>query len=172
MLPDTPTVEQLSQVMIHATAPAFILGALASFISLIIGRMNGIIERSRMIGAIPDTDTHRRHLKEDLPRLRRRSYLLHRAIHFAVGSAIVTTLLICLAFATAYLRLAARDRRRAAVRRRAGAVRHLAGLSRPRGLDRPDRVRPYRVRNNVDLSGWPVANRGSREAASKDARPR
>jgi hypothetical protein len=102
MITSTPTVEQLSQVMIHATAPAFILGALASFIALIITRMNGIIERSRMIGAIPDTDTHRRHLKQDLPRLRRRSYLLHRAVHFAVGSAIVTTLLICLAFATAF----------------------------------------------------------------------
>ncbi|MDF2999031.1 MAG: hypothetical protein K0R27_4668 [Xanthobacteraceae bacterium] len=102
MITETPTTEHLAQVMIHATAPAFILGALASFIALIIGRMNGIIERSRMIGAIRETDAARLHLKEDLPRLRRRSYLLHRAIHLSVASAIVTTLLICLAFATAF----------------------------------------------------------------------
>jgi hypothetical protein len=102
MLADTPTVAELSQVMIHATAPAFILGALASFISLVIGRMNGIIERSRMIGAIPDADERRRHLKQDLPRLRRRSVLLHQSIRYAVASAIVTILLICLAFAMAF----------------------------------------------------------------------
>lgn len=102
MLVETPTVAELSQVMIHATAPAFILGALASFISVIIGRMNGIMERSRMIGAIPEADTRRQHLKADLPRLRRRSALLHRAVLYAVASAIVTIMLICLAFAMAF----------------------------------------------------------------------
>jgi hypothetical protein len=102
MFDTQPTITQLSEVMVTATAPAFILGAIASFISLIIGRMNGIIERSRMISAIPVDSGDRAHLKADLPRLRKRSALLHKAIRFAVASAIVTIVLICLAFFTAF----------------------------------------------------------------------
>lgn len=54
MLSDAaPTIAQLSQAMVQATAPAFILGAQASFISLTFSRMNAIIDRSRSIHAIP-----------------------------------------------------------------------------------------------------------------------
>jgi hypothetical protein len=35
MYPDTPSVSQLSQVISQAAAPAFLLGALAAFISLV-----------------------------------------------------------------------------------------------------------------------------------------
>ena len=103
MLDSVLTLSHLSQVMVHATAPAFMLGALASFISLIIGRMNGVVERSRMIGQIKDDDVERQVLKSDLPRLKNRSRLLQRSIHFAVASSIATIVLIVLAFVFAFL---------------------------------------------------------------------
>jgi hypothetical protein len=34
-----PDTGQLSQVMVQATAPAFILGAVAGFVSILLGRM-------------------------------------------------------------------------------------------------------------------------------------
>ena len=38
-----PDTGQLSQVMVQATAPAFILGAVAGFISILLGRMTSVI---------------------------------------------------------------------------------------------------------------------------------
>jgi hypothetical protein len=38
----TPTSTQLSQVIAQVTAPAFLLGAVAAFISVLISRMNRI----------------------------------------------------------------------------------------------------------------------------------
>src|SRR5215831_14655778 len=43
---DTPSAIQLSQVIAQVTAPSFLLGAVAAFISLLIARMNRIIDRS------------------------------------------------------------------------------------------------------------------------------
>ena len=40
MYPDTPSVSQLSQVISQAAAPAFLLGALAAFIAVLISRLN------------------------------------------------------------------------------------------------------------------------------------
>jgi hypothetical protein len=47
VLPATPSVSELSQVITQAIAPAFLLGALAAFISLLILRMNRVIDRSQ-----------------------------------------------------------------------------------------------------------------------------
>lgn len=47
MLPETPSVTQLSQVIAQVTAPAFLLGAVAAFISVLISRMNRVIDRSQ-----------------------------------------------------------------------------------------------------------------------------
>lgn len=98
---DVSTAEQISKVLIHATAPAFLLSAVASFIALLISRMNGIMDRIRTINAIQSTDTTRLHLKADLPRLKLRAKLLHRSIYFATASAILTTVLIAASFVVA-----------------------------------------------------------------------
>lgn len=97
--------EQLSQVISHATAPSFLLGAVAGFVSVLIGRMNQVLERIRSINDIADTDLDRRQLKADLPRLAQRAALLNRAIFLAVSSAIAATLLVIIAFASAMLGL-------------------------------------------------------------------
>ena len=41
------------------TAPSFLLGAVAAFISVLIARMNRIIDRSQALNAISDDDVSR-----------------------------------------------------------------------------------------------------------------
>ena len=67
MITDTPSVSQLSQVISQAVAPAFILGALAAFISVLIGRLNRVVDRSQALNAIGGDDPARVRLKADLP---------------------------------------------------------------------------------------------------------
>lgn len=98
-------MEQLSQVIAQATAPSFLLGAVSGFVAVLIGRMNEVVARIRTVNAIGEDDRLRSHLKTDLPRLVRRAALLNRAIFLAVCSAIATTLLVILAFASAMLGL-------------------------------------------------------------------
>ena len=102
MITETPTVSQLSQVISQAVAPAFILGALAAFISVLILRMNRVVDRSQALNAIGGDDPARVHLKTDLPRMKRRAMLLNNAILFASISAIFATLLVLVAFVSAF----------------------------------------------------------------------
>jgi hypothetical protein len=69
MLPDTLTVSQLSHVIVQAAAPAFLLGALAAFIAVLINRLNRIIDRTIFLNAIADDDAAKSRLKVDIPRL-------------------------------------------------------------------------------------------------------
>ena len=103
---DTPTVTQLSQVITQVTAPAFLLGAVASFTSVLIARMNRIIDRSQTLNAIGDDDVSRAHLKLDIPRLKRRAVLLNKSILFATFAAITTSVLVVIAFVCAYFNIA------------------------------------------------------------------
>lgn|SRR5262249_53676016 len=106
MIAETPSVTQLSQVITQVAAPAFLLGAVAAFTSLLISRMNRIIDRSQALNAIADDETSRAHLKMDIPRLKRRAVLLNNAVIFATMSAITTSLLVIVAFVSAYLNIA------------------------------------------------------------------
>jgi hypothetical protein len=105
MLPENPSVEQLSQVIVQVTAPAFLLGAVAAFISVLISRMNRIIDRTQELNCISDEDHARAHLKKDIPRLKRRVQLLNKAVLFATTTAIVTCLLVIVAFISAFFEL-------------------------------------------------------------------
>jgi len=96
-------LDQLSKVISHVLAPAFLIGAVAGFVAVLVGRMNGIIDRIRMVNGIAAADEARGHLKSDLPRLKRRAKLMNDAIYLAVGSALCTTVLVILAFVTAFL---------------------------------------------------------------------
>ena len=83
MMPlDAVPPDQLSQVIAHATAPSFLLGAVSGFVAVLMGRMNGIIDRIRTVNAIPEDDQARAYLKADLPRLKRRA---KRHLHHAPG---------------------------------------------------------------------------------------
>jgi O-antigen ligase len=102
---DTPSATQLSQVISQVTAPSFLLGAVAAFVSVLIGRMNRIIDRLQALNAISDDDSSKAHLKTDVPHLRRRAALLNKAIVFSTISAIVTSLLVIVAFIAAFFQL-------------------------------------------------------------------
>ncbi len=104
-LPDTPNVEQLSQVIVQVTAPSFLLGAVAAFISLLISRINRVIDKIQALNSIPDQDGVKVGFKKEIPRLKRRARLLNGAILFAGISAILTCLLVIVAFVSAYFQL-------------------------------------------------------------------
>jgi hypothetical protein len=105
-LPDTPTAAQLSQVISQVTAPAFLLGAVAAFVSVLISRMNRIIDRSQALNAIADDDKVKAPLKSDVPRLKARAALLNKAILYSTISAIITSVLVIVAFVSAYFNIA------------------------------------------------------------------
>jgi len=100
-----PDASQLSQVMSQAAGPAFVLGAVAAFIAVLLSRMTAVIERIRSLNEIADEDTARARLKSDIPRLRQRANLLNRATHLALLSGICTSLLLVVGFVSAFFRL-------------------------------------------------------------------
>jgi hypothetical protein len=106
MLLETPSVEQLSRIIGGVAAPAFLLGAVAGFISVLISRMNRVIDRLRFLHGIPYGDQARSYLKADIPRLKRRAALLDKSVFHATMSAIITAALIIVAFVSAMLHLA------------------------------------------------------------------
>jgi hypothetical protein len=102
MLSDTLTINQLSLVISQAAAPAFLLGAVASFLSVLVSHMSRIIDRSRAINLTPDSDPGKVGLNATLPQLKLRAELVNRAIYWAVASGISTCLLMIVAFGSAY----------------------------------------------------------------------
>lgn len=96
-------VNELSRVISQATAPAFLLGAVAAFVSVLIGRLNRIVDRCSALEAIEDSDPAKGRLKESIPGLRRRAMLISRAIQYAIVSGIFTTLLVIVAFVSTAL---------------------------------------------------------------------
>lgn len=102
---EVPDTVQLAQVMTQATAPAFALGAVAGFTSILLGRMTSILDRIRNLNEISDDNASRAHLRSDLPRLRKRLKLLNSATRLALASAVLTCLLLFVAFLSAFMRL-------------------------------------------------------------------
>jgi hypothetical protein len=87
------SIEHFSDVVSHVVAPAFLLGAVASFISIQIARMDKVVDRIRNING-----TGHKTLNDDLPRLRRRIQLLHQSLILSVSSGIAAGVLIVTAF--------------------------------------------------------------------------
>ena len=73
LLPATPSIDQFGRIMANVAAPAFLLGAVAAFISVVVSRINRVIDRSQFIHGIAEGDPSRSFLKDDLPRLGRRA---------------------------------------------------------------------------------------------------
>jgi hypothetical protein len=103
MLNSVITIDRLSEVITHSTAPSFLLGAVAAFLALMLSRMNTVITRLRQINAIEDSDKAHSRLKADLPRLERRVRLLHRAIFSGLLAAISGTVLVIASFLFAFI---------------------------------------------------------------------
>lgn len=102
MLPEAPTVSQLAHVISQSAAPAFLLGALAAFIAILIARQNRVVDRTIVLNAISDDDPVKYRLKADLPRMMRRTVMLNRAIFWAAISSIIITVMVIVGFASAF----------------------------------------------------------------------
>jgi hypothetical protein len=95
--------DQLSQIISQATAPAFLLGAVAGFLAVLVGRLNRILDRGADLLSIDDHDSKRLQSKKEIPFLMRRPKLTNYAIKFAVVSGTCTTFLVIAAFASALI---------------------------------------------------------------------
>jgi hypothetical protein len=93
-------IDQLSQAISHATAPAFMLGAVAGFLSILIARLERVADKMR---ALRTSDGNLDPTGEIAASFMRRMELLSRAIYFAVLSALLTAALLIGAFLTALL---------------------------------------------------------------------
>jgi len=103
MLPDTPSISQLSHVIAQAMAPAFLLGSFAALIAIMVARLNRIIDRTIVLNGISNEDPTKSRLKADIPHLARRARMMQRAIFWAVISSIATITLMIVAFVSAFL---------------------------------------------------------------------
>ena len=98
MIEFVPDLQRLTQIFSQATAPTFFLGAVAGFISLMATRLTAVLDRARILNAIPEADLERRHLREDLGRLRRRAHLLNSGILASLRAGICATVLLAIVF--------------------------------------------------------------------------
>jgi Protein of unknown function (DUF2721) len=91
-------IDHLSEAISHATAPAFMLGAVAAFLSILIARLERIIDKNK---ALRSSDANLDPTGVIAASFARRIELLSRAIYLAVLSALLTAALLILAFLAA-----------------------------------------------------------------------
>jgi hypothetical protein len=91
-------INQLSEAISHATAPAFMLGAVAGYLSILIARLERVADKMR---ALRTSDADLDPTGKIAASFMRRMELLSRAIYFAVLSALLTAALLIGAFLTA-----------------------------------------------------------------------
>jgi len=102
---EPPSIDQLTRIIGGVAAPAFLLGAVGAFTSALMSRINRVIDRAQFLHVIDDSDPSRARLKSDLPRLKRRAALLNRSLFYLIVSAILTALIIIVAFVSAMLHM-------------------------------------------------------------------
>jgi uncharacterized membrane protein len=102
---DPGSVAHLSEVISHVVAPAFLLGAVASFASILMGRMNGVVERLRQLNDLPESGHAKSAIRRDIPRLKKRLMLLHRSFVLCIASGAFAAILILVAFGAALLQI-------------------------------------------------------------------
>ena len=105
MLIDGVSVTQMTHVIGQATAPAFLLGAVAGFISVLMTRINRVIDRVRLLHGSCVQDGRRLPASSEISRLKHRAGMLNRSIFLAICSAITVTFLIILSFIGALVSL-------------------------------------------------------------------
>ena len=93
--------DQLSTMITHAVAPAFLLAAVAAFVSILFARMTAITDRIRDLNRIDDNDEARKWLKEDIVRLKRRLVLLNQSLFLTVTAGIGIAILLLVGFVVA-----------------------------------------------------------------------
>jgi hypothetical protein len=89
-----PNAAQLQAMFAQAAAPAFLLGGIAAFVSILMSRITVLMGQIHGLNEISDSDPHRAKLKDAIPQLKRRAFMLHRAAYLALLAGIATTFLL------------------------------------------------------------------------------
>lgn len=95
--------DQLSTMINHAVAPAFMLNGVAAMVAVLVNRISSVTERIRNLREIDEADLVRARLKQEIGVLRQRELLLNSALHLAVLAGIGVTLLLLFGFVVAFL---------------------------------------------------------------------
>jgi hypothetical protein len=100
MLQFIPDPERLRTIFGLATAPAFFLGAIAGFVSLMSTRLAAALERLQASKTMSSEDQQRR--ERHVTNLRRRVRLLQQAIRVSLVAGVTATVLLADLFATEF----------------------------------------------------------------------
>jgi hypothetical protein len=99
-----PFLDHFNTAMSHATAPAFMLGAVGAFLNVLVNRFERVVDRFRVLrAASPATPA------EILALVSQRLVLLNRGIYFAALSGLCTAALLIVLFACALLDISHRS---------------------------------------------------------------
>jgi hypothetical protein len=97
-----PDIDRLTQIFSNAIAPAFFLGAVAAFVSLMMSRLAAVSERIKATRALPaEADA----TVGSCGTLTRRARLLSDGIILSLAGGICATLLLALLFASQFFGL-------------------------------------------------------------------
>jgi hypothetical protein len=100
-----PDVERLTSIFSQATAPTFFLGAVAAFVSLMSGRLSGVMARLQKLNRAEDHAKHPFDIKSEMERLRRRARLLSSGIASSLMAGICATILLVILFGSEFFGL-------------------------------------------------------------------
>jgi hypothetical protein len=103
MIDDASTVQHLATVISQIAAPAFLLSAEAELLAVIIARKDRIVDRARLLTGKDGNGDRLQAKPGELSWLKQRAILLHRSVYCSAASAMLTSLLVITAFATAFL---------------------------------------------------------------------
>jgi hypothetical protein len=100
-----PDIDRLTQIFSNAIAPAFFLGAVAAFVSLMMSRLAAVSESIKAARALPDHGGAAVGNSLSLGTLTRRARLLSDGIILSLGGGICATLLLAMLFASQFFGL-------------------------------------------------------------------
>ena len=100
-----PSIERLTQIFSNVVAPAFFLGAVAAFVSLMMSRLAAVNERIKATRALPDQDRAAVGSSMALGSFKRRARLLSDGIILSLGGGVCATLLLAALFASQFFGL-------------------------------------------------------------------
>lgn len=95
--------DQLSSMINHAVAPAFMLNGVAAMVAVLVNRISGVTQRIRSLREIDENDIARARLKNEIAELRKRELLLNSALHLSVLAGIGVTILLLFGFVVAFM---------------------------------------------------------------------
>ncbi len=100
-----PDIDRLTQIFSNAVAPAFFLGSVAAFVSLMTSRLAVVIKRIKEIRALPDQDSAALVSSMVLGSLKRRARLLSDGILLSLAGGVCTSLLLVVIFISQFFGL-------------------------------------------------------------------